>query len=64
VIEVLSAEDALGFKVEHEHLKTYEMLERYVEIHKKLPPKDDFYRSIVADHHREDPQYYHNNPNI
>lgn len=49
---------AAGIKVEKEHKKTYNFIDRYLKINKKMPPKDLVFKHIAKDHLREDRNYY------
>lgn len=52
---------AEGIKIEHEHLPTYQFIEKYLESNKKLPPPEEVYKHIAEDHLNDkgaDPLYY------
>jgi hypothetical protein len=48
----------MGMDVEEEHLDTYNWLEEYFKKNKKMPNREDFYKSIVEDHLKEFDDYY------
>jgi hypothetical protein len=51
ILNTLKDELKKGIEIEHEHLNTYNFIEKYIKEHEgKMPPKFDFYESIAKDH--------------
>jgi len=47
-----------GIDIESEHKQTYIMLQKYLDNHGILPPKELLYKSIAQDHLDEIDNYY------
>lgn len=60
ITEELSQPDqmSIGFKIEHEHLPTYEFIEKTLKETGKLPPKEEVFKHIASDHLTEIKDYY------